>query len=276
MSDLPSPSFSDDDLSADLDGELDAETHARIAGDPVARARQAELAAAAAFVATPVSPLDADVADRLVTTAAATPRRRGRGPTPWLVAAAVILLVAVGMTLVWSGRDTGSDEASSQRTAADAAEPETELDATEGTEAPPTTLSPDAAAGALDGATPERGTSSESVTSGAPSTAPFLGSFDDADELRTAFATTLAPADEAEPPADVEVPFDEAFTRCAEQLAFTLDLDGDPLASGYAVVDGMLVLVYEWDHESFEDGRPTTLVTAVGRDACDEVALFER
>jgi hypothetical protein len=71
-------------------------------------------------------------------------------------------------------------------------------------------------------------------------------------------------------------PSSEALARCEQQLQITLELDDAPLASGYAVVDGRLVLVYEWDHESFTDGRPTTLVTAVGNDACDEVALFER
>jgi hypothetical protein len=63
------PPLTDDDLSAVLDGEAPAHVVARAEADPAARARLAELRAAADFVAAPVAALPDDVVDRLVSRA---------------------------------------------------------------------------------------------------------------------------------------------------------------------------------------------------------------
>jgi hypothetical protein len=255
----PAP-LSDDDLSADLDDEAGIDVRARLIDDPRAAARQAELASAARWLrGAPAVDLADDQIDALVAGALEaldtpeSPRGSRRAAGPWLVAAAVVALMAVGLTMIWSGRENDADTAA----------------------APTTTVAADVQS---DSDTAEERLTSPESESAAPSTtssdSPYLGTFADAEGLRGALASSLAADATTESP--IAAPSAATVARCEQQLQISLELNGEPRASGYAVVDDRLVLVYEWDHESFVDGRPTTLVTAVGGDACDEVALFER
>jgi hypothetical protein len=263
MTNSPAP-FSDDDLSADLDDEAGIDVRARILEDPQASARRTELAEAARWLAdSPVARLpdeqvDALVANALeVSAAPALPRRAGRSGAPWLVAAAVIVLVGIGLSLIWTGREDSTETSANASTTATATDQESSAE--DAADQDPTT---------------DVGREASAAEPGAIAATPFLGTFDDADALRAA----LADSSPAEVTADtsIDAPSTSALARCEQQLQITLELEGPPLATGYASVGGQLVLVYEWDHESFTDGRPTTLVTAVGSDACDQVALFER
>lgn len=303
------PTFSDDDLSLALDGDADAELLARIEADPEARARLEALRAAAALVATPVDPLDDRTVDDLISTAVdtpvapATPRRSSAGSrraTPWLVAASVIVLMAVGLSLVWAGRGTEEDQAGASRTAADASQ-----ELSDG--AADAAFSEDGAgadAGAGSSANTADAEESEAAPSGGHGSATtiptnpteglpvvFLGDYPSGEALRqataTSFAEALAASDTtatfggSDPDPDAtgrsrSEPSAASVDRCAQQLQVALSLASDPLQAGYATVDDRDVLVYEFATTSAQDGSETTLVAAVGKDACDEVVLFER
>lgn len=277
----PASPFSDDELSLAIDGELDADRAALLEADPVARARRDALAAAAARVGTAVEPLDATAVDQLIAAALeaplapSAPPRTTRGPQPWLVAAAVVALVAVGLGLVWSGRGTQSDQASFQTVgnSISAADEATESGAGSGRDGA------EEAAGSMAETAPEASTDTSSApTTTAPGLpvlpdALALGEFASGDELREALADAFPASAQ---PTSAEVPSAAALERCATQLQVTLDLAGDPLRTGFATVDGRAVLVYEFEAPAFDDGQPTTLVAAVGSDACDQVAIFQR
>ena len=105
-----------------------------------------------------------------------------------------------------------------------------------------------------------------------------LGTFASGAELREALASSF-PATANTTRTDSTagaLPAPAAVDRCATQLQVTLELDGDPLQVGVATVDGDPVLVYEFATTATDDGSPTTLVAAVGVDACDPIELFER
>ncbi len=278
MTDQPTP-LTDEELSAALDDQADASVAARVAASPEAHARSAELAAAAALVANAAVPeLPATAVDTLINgaldvpLAPAAPRRESRGPRPWLVAAAVAALAAVGLGLVLSGRGASEDHASRSSGAGnDVAESTTAGD------------------GELDAAPEAFDTASESGSiagSDTPSTLATvgvlpvvdLGAFADGDALREALATSF-PTEAARNTTGSSsraMPADAAVTRCGDQLKVTLELESDPLNAGYATVADSPVLVYEFAAPSFADGSPTTLVAAVGEAACDQVVLFER
>jgi hypothetical protein len=295
MTDHLTPASPDEELSAAIDGELDptraAALDGELAADGARRARRDELARVAARVGVPVAPLSADAVDDLVATALDAPlapaaARPSRGPSPLLVAAAITLLVAVGLGLVWSGRGSETEDRASTSESAPA---EVANDAGAGA---------DASAGAATESADEGGTGADSLDSltgdgtesGAPTStipptssavaAPLeLGSFATAEELRTALATTFAPApatsgEQTErtqaPPTAAQV------ERCGTQLQVTLELDDVAQQAGYGTVDGEPVLVYEFAAPSFADGSPTTLIAAVGTDSCQQVVLFER
>jgi hypothetical protein len=297
MTDHPTPPSSDEELSASLDGELDpartTELTARLEVDPALRARRAALASAADRVREPVAPLDAATVDELVANALAAPvvplpARATRGPAPWLVAAAITLLVAVGLGLVWSGRDGGaSDQASTGADASSSAGATVDESTAERTD-------PDASDGASTEALDTSGDTAEAPaesSEGAPtSTIPpmdaaiappvDLGTFATGDDLRAALADAFpVPGPElgsgTSPNATV-APSSEQVERCATQLQVTLELEDGPLQVGYAAVEDAPVLVYEFAADSFADGSPTTLVAAVGTEACEQVVFFER
>ncbi len=303
MTDQPTPT--DDDLSLALDGEADDELLARIEASPAAQARLAELQAAADLVAgTSIPTLDGDAVDELISTALDTPvapsrgvsASRGRGgATPWLVAASVILLMAVGLSLVWAGQSSDDDQASATFATGDAAQFEASAES-----------GADGAFSAEDGTGESSGAPSPVTGShGAPTTAPsaapaadltvvYLGTYPSGDQLREATASSFADAlrmngsafsgDQAETATDIDAtgrraqapPSDAAVNRCAQQLQVTLKLDTAPIQAGYANVDDREVLVYEFTATSARTDEETTLVAAVGADACDEVVIFER
>jgi Putative zinc-finger len=196
----------DELLSAYLDGEATPAAVARIEADPVARARLAELRAAAALVATPVDSLPPDRADTAIAAAlAARPNgatvidlaRRRRLLTVASIAAAVLLLggIAIGVSRSRSSSPTAVATASSAST----------------------TLATREAAGAA-------GTAATGGDTHVPAAAPALattsvgdlGAFADLDALlaaaRQAFSTqtfsattTTAPALACPPPSDATV-----------------------------------------------------------------------
>ncbi|WP_421117986.1 hypothetical protein ACE2AJ_11285 [Aquihabitans daechungensis] len=303
MTDHPTPT--DDDLSLALDGEADAELLARIDADPAARARLEQLRGAAGLVGdATVPPLDDDVVDQLIATAVDTPMApprpassRASGATPWLVAAAVIVLMAIGLSLVWAGRSTDEDQASA--TKSDAATLQESSDATESSGG-----SSDSSFSAGDaGAESEMGlpgghgaptTTAATASRSADLPVLYLGSYPSGAKLREATARSFAdawkasgsplvfdaddsaPEDSANARLQQEQPSARAVSRCADQLRVTLSLQGDPIQTGYATVDDKPVLVYEFATTSARSDAPTTLVAAVGVDACDEVVIFER
>ena len=270
--------FSDDDLSAALDGEASPEVLAGIEASPEARARQAELGAAAARMAgATVPPLDDDVVDALIAAALDEPAapsvpagRRRTGPPVWAVAAGLVLLVATGLALVWSGRQedqvafkTVGDSIAADRDAGGATAESSAADEA----SPGEMVLPDhggTASGAGDGTNASTTTTPEASTALAPLV--FLG----------ALASSFAPSPLAAGTQPEAAPADAAVDRCQQQLEVTLELEGGPTARGYALVDGQEVLVYEFDRASFADGSPTQLIAAVGVDACQQVVFFER
>jgi hypothetical protein len=187
-----------------------------------------------------------------------------------LVAAGVALVVALGIGLVVTGRDRGRNDRASRSAA--------ELDARPGTTASPSLEGPssnDAAAAKAD----------HGVASGAaPSTTLGLafgadrvldlGTFASPDALRSSLAAGF-PAASAPLPSG-GVPATAALQRCGTQVAVTLNLKGEPLHVGYGTVAGRQVLVYEYPSTSYADKAPTTLVAAVGTQACDPVITFQR
>ena len=267
----------DEELSAAIDGEADPEVIARIDRDPEARARFEELRAAADRVAgLPPVALPDDAVDRLVAGALDVPvappaPARGTPRTTWLVAAGVVLLVGLGLVLVFTGRGGDEDLASSgsdgsfdtvgsaideDGAGADAApEASAEADASSGQAATTTAPSDEASdAGVVD-----------------------LGAYASGEELRAALATSFPATATANRVEGARAAASTAaIDRCAEQLQVTLGLDDGPLQVGVATVDDDDVLVYEFATTATDDGSPTTLVAAVGTDACDPIELFER
>jgi hypothetical protein len=251
--------------------------------------------AASARVAEPIDPLDEATVDQLVTTALATPvapdrpvAAGGRRATPWLVAASVISLMAVGLSLVWAGRGAEDDQAGASRTAADSSSQEA------GDGAADSSFEESSAAGGGEAAPSSGGHGSATTIAANPTEGlpvVYLGEYPSGDALREATATSFADAlassdtaasfDGADPQSETasrsrSAPPEAAVDRCAQQLQITLSLETNPLQAGYATVDDRDVLVYEFAATSARDGSETTLVAAVGQDACDEVVLFER
>jgi hypothetical protein len=291
MNDQPTP-LSDDELSAALDGEVDADTQARIDADPEAGARTAELAAASELLAgASVPPLDAATVDDLIGTALdapvapARPQSAGqrRGPAPWLVAAGVAVLMAVGLTLIWSGRNDEDQTASFDNVSAEIKSSDSggaSSGSGGGSDAADAPLDHDPTTTASTADSGEASASTIPSTSTRTLAAVALGTFADGDALRS----KLAEADDGwvsegtfgDGSTRSKAPTEEAFDRCAEQLQVTLKLDDPAIRMGYATVADKPVVVYEFPTVSSRSGDPTTLVAAVGVDACEQVIIFER
>ncbi|WP_426570664.1 hypothetical protein [Aquihabitans sp. McL0605] len=281
MTDHPT-SFSDDELSAAIDGEADADLQARIDADPDASARQAELRAASDRVAgSPIEPLPADTVDDLIASALdapmapAKPARAARsGPAPWLVAAGVAVLMAIGLSLIWAGRSSQDDQASS--TAAEASTTAAaESSAKSDTRAGGHGSDSSAADAQLDSST-----AAPTTTKSLAAQATYLGDFATGAKLREALggggAWTAATGSFGSAKT-ADVPAAAAIDRCAQQLQVTLSLADPPVQVGYGKVGTDPVLVYEFSTTSVVDKKtPATLVAAVGVDACDQVVIFQR
>ena len=132
-------------------------------------------------------------------------------------------------------------------------------------------------ADAAHGAAPTTTTSPSLNTTSGGEEVLDLGTFASGAELREALAEVFpGAAFSADDGATRSRASDDAVARCAEQLRVTLELADGPQRVGIAVVDGQDVLVYEFATVATDDGSPTTLVAAVGIDACDPIELFER
>ena len=288
MTDHSTPT--DDDLSLALDGEADAELLARIEASPEAQARLEQLRAASRLVGNaPVPPLADGTVDELIATALDTPVAPARRTST----TSVVLLMAVGLSLVWAGRSSDDDQASATK----ASESADGIEAAGGGSVADS-ASPSAeertAAGMVPGGHGAPTTTAAATGSQAVPPIVYLGTYPSGDRLRAATASSFTEALDAsgsplefgdpDPGAGGEEinrtmpapPAQTAVDRCAEQLQITLSLEAGPLQTGYAVVDDTDVLVYEFATTSARDAKETTLVAAVGADACDEVVLFER
>ena len=292
MTDLPPPPpVSDEDLSAAVDGLAAPDVVERIAADPSTVGRQRAMTAAATAVGSSVTPLPGATVDHLIANALAagpgstgddqaaapgpllaphgpTPSRRRRLPPTWLVAAVITLVVAVGLTLVWSGIRDG--DAGQTTTAASRADTE-------------------AGAAGRDGGSAERSggdTGANATVAGSPSGSGGgaveqvvdLGRFASAEDLRSTLAAGF-PGQQPRRPADPAPPA-ARLDRCAQQVRVTLNgtqepppLGPRPDRQGYARIGDRQVLVYEFVTTSFQAGK-SAVVAAVGVDACDPVVTF--
>lgn len=265
----------DDLLSADVDGETSPAEHARIESDPELRSRREALKAAATVAALPPTPLAPAVVDRIVehamdgsradggraapvrsASSGSRARARWRQP-PVLVAAAVVLLGAIGIGLIVtapSGRHRTDTSASAAKG-----------------------LTTDKAAGAEG-----RGVSPPSTRAGGSGSTDqnavaFLGRFASVGELRAALQTTLPPVASAPAPEGSQVSSgqadrcatvvearDPALTRPNRQTTVGASLAGRPL------------VVLQYRARAVKSGRQTTRVVALGAAACDEILDIER
>jgi hypothetical protein len=303
------PPFDDLQLSAALDDDVDAEVAARIEQDPEARVRLDQLRTARDLVAAAtVDPLPRATVEHLLTTAlgaadadtdtgeagpaptapavvAPSPGRRPGSAPAWLVAAVVLVLMGVGLTLVYAGRDDDTEVAVSEvgqsvdesadggagaRTDAETGAPDgpdTGSAAAAEAEAP----EPDGAA--TEGAgTDDAPTATTLSPTGAPVLVP-LGSFTDADALRVHLRDGFpTPAAGSEPATETDL--DAAF-RCLGKIDGMFGTGSEPVHVGLATVAEEPTVVYELPYRT-DDGRDTTLVVAVGELTCIPSLSFQR
>jgi hypothetical protein len=296
----PRPPLTDEDLSAVVDGEAEPHLVERVRSDPSARVRADQLhAAGQALRATPVTPLDAATVDAMigraldasvdtggpdpVVTPLTPPVPGRRGPAPWLVAAAIVALVAIGLGLVWSGTrsDEGEFATVGDQVADEAGDPAGDGDTMASAEDATGSRS-DAEAGQADGAAPEALPApphgAVPTTGGAAgnesASLPDLGAHDTAADLRTALRDGFPDGLPLTSGTPVDSPTRGAVDRCRNQAMVTFDLEGPADAEGVAEVDGRLVLVYEFEDAAVVDGN--TYVIARGIEACDPVLDFQR
>lgn len=302
----PLPPLTDEDLSAVLDGEAGPEVVARVQADPAARARvDAFRAAGDALRQAPVDPLDAATVDHLIAGALASadgagtadgaatadhdrgtdavvtplaPRRNNRGAPRWLVAAAIIALVAVGLGLVWSGVSNDGDSNLAQQTADQSGDSSEESDsgAGGGGDSGGAAIEPEAPDTEGTGGEGPQAVPTTTGESASEDTIPDvvdLGGFASFDALRTALRTTFPASATAR---ENDGPSQEQIDRCDTQMRQVFEIADGPVNTGIATVADQEVIVFEYDRPSFADGRPTTFVTAVTPDACTAELSFER
>lgn len=289
----PTQPLTDEDLSAVVDGEATPDVVARVQADPSARARlEAFRAAATSIGQTPVPPLDPTTVDGLIARAiheseevapepdsahdavvAPLPSRRGgRGAPPWLVAAGIAVLVAIGLGLVWSGTRSDPTDTVASGSSADSAEESAAVDRGEAEVTGEDGRETDGDASAGEQPTLE---GPGSTPSDGAAGVDDLGPFADADALRSALATAFPPADQltvSTTPAD-----DASLVRCDQLSRAVLEITGGPTRQALATVAGDPVFVFEYERASFADETtPTTVVTAVAPASCDQLLTFER
>lgn len=299
------PPLDDLDLSAILDGEASADVRDRLAQDPAAQARLDQLRSAqAALMAATVAALPTTEVDELVAAAlhaaggqapvVAEPEpepvttddplvtplvsRRRKPVPPWLVAAVVVVLVGLGITLVWDGRDDADDNFAFETVGQSIRTEERSGEGTAGDNAPASEMAEDD----ISASSPtEAGAATPDGDAAATTTAPTadrpglveLGTFEDADALRVTLRDSFPTAT-----ADTTT-FDDtlaaAADRCLAKVDGLFQTFGPPTATGTAVVAGEDVLVYELPYRT-DDGRDTSLVMAVGEQSCIPVLTFQR
>lgn len=297
----PTPPLSDEDLSAVLDGEATPDVVARVQADPQARARlDAFRAVATSIGRAPVDPLAPSTVDDLVaralaeasSPAAATyppptgdpvvtplaPPRGDRSAPRWLVAAAIVALVAIGLGLVWSGTndddtDTLAGDTSTSAESSDGAGggEGSASDSAESSEEPTASEGPDGDVGQQ----PANPAVPTTTIDGDEDLVGDLGTFADADELRTALARSFPPASALS--RGTIARDDASLARCDQLNREVFEIDDGPTETAVATVDGDRVFVFEYERVSFADETtPTTVVTAVAPDTCDQLLTFER
>ena len=266
----PLPPLSDEDLSAVIDGEAGPDLLARVEADPRAQARLATLRRAiASLQGDPVIPLDQATVDQLIARALSPadaevtslpPRASRRTPPGWLVAAAVVACMAIGLGLVLSDRSnsgTTTLTASDQKSTGSA-----DLASEAGVPSGPHDL-----------ATTLPGAGYEAAID------PIeLGTFATDDALREALKnqfpsgsnTTTSPESAAGSLTGAQV------TRCQAQVQNVLTLTAEPTNVGHALVAGSPVLVYEFPASSITGSAPAPIVAAVTVDTCAQVFTFQR
>lgn len=273
---------SDEDVSSVVDGLADDDTAARVRAQAGARLTAFEDSRRLVGEAG-VAPLPADIVDELVANAVAaltdeakddvsstesitTPqqpvRDRARTAVPaWLVAAAVVVMMAIGITLIGTGRN--NETASKFTTVGSSISADDSRAAEESAASAPSADAGAAATTTVAGATAGSVSDATSVTE--------LGDFADPDALRVAlrvgFGALDAPSREL-PTVVVE--------RCQSQAEVTLALTGDPTNVGVATVAKREVLVYVYPYQVDDHPDVTQIVVARGRDACDPVLTFQR
>ncbi|MCU1354004.1 MAG: hypothetical protein JWM05_3213 [Acidimicrobiales bacterium] len=284
----PHPPLDDEQLSADLDGEAGPDVQARIAADPVAQARQAELRTAAELAAGPVAPLPDDVVDRLIAGAidadganqldderadrpVAPPvplRRRRGGPPPWSVAAAVVALVVVGLGLVWSGRSNDRRDVAGRGPVAEQS-------------AASTTASPDATngGGSLAGKSAPTTVPTAPKASTADQTVGDLGAFPSAGALRAALAKATPRSQQVKRAAVPGVSASQ-LARCAQLVESGFPV-GAQIETARATIAGEPVIVYVYRSRVRTKGATSTppnqeLVAVVDVVSCAPRLTFVR
>lgn len=290
------PPLDDLDLSAYLDGEDDGEVSARLEAEPGARERLDQLRIARDAVAgADVVALSDDQVDSIVAAALAVDadntsdgghpvspvpigRHRG-GPPMWAVAAVVMVLVGIGLTLVWSGRDSGDDDVAFTAIGASISDEDSANSSSDGGGREPSTASdmaPEASAG-TDLTAGEAGISTTTAPAGAGAapTLVYLGEFSDADALREQLRDAF-PTDGVGPLPDTGITDDlTAAFRCLGKIDGLFTTSGEPTDVGLADVDGSFVVVYDMPYQT-DEGRDTTLVIAVDEVSCTPVLTFQR
>lgn len=256
----------DDELvSAVLDGEATEAEVDRVRSDPALAARLEQFRQAASMLADPPPSLPPEQSRAMLEAALAAGRDSGdksdapvpaapmaplrpsrRVPPAFLVAAAVIVMVAVGLALVLNGRG-GQNRANrvSKGISSDTFSPAT------GDAKSKADSGARDKAGAVPGAVSPHASGTQSVpTSAAGEGQPapaYLGTFAGADQLRNALGAldpaTLRPTEPPTPP-DSSVTYTQAqLQRCAQIPRGYEQQLGQPLAFAYAKVNGDSVVV---------------------------------
>ncbi len=261
------PAGADDELvTAVLDGEATEAEVDRVRSDPALAARLEQFRQAAAALADPPPPLPDDQRRAVLEGALAAGRDAGEGPQApkpvgpiaprrsrrhvppaFLVAAAVIVMVAVGLALVLNGRgeQNRDSRASSKATSSD-----TFSQASGDSQAKAGSGTADKTAAAQGGEGPHAGGTQQAPTSAAGEgrpALPYLGTFTNADQLRSALGaldpTTLRPTEPSTPP-DASGSYTQAqLQRCAQIPRGYEQQLGQPFAYAYANVNGDSVVV---------------------------------
>ncbi len=277
------------DLSLSLDGVASPEIEARLQSDHATLARREQMRRAIELIASPPSPLDDQAVNSTISAALDGARRNvsadpgvvsmlpspgstgSRRIPPWLVAAAVLILMGVGLTLVYTGRETSTDVAFQQ--VGSSLEPDTAL--TESADADNTAEREAAAAGAAAPDAADAVSTTSAVSSAGGTSVPTLvplGSFESADQLREHLRSGFPEA-----PPDVtnaEHDLDAAF-RCLGKIDTMFGTGSEPVHVGLATIAGDRTVVYELPYKA-TDGRQTTLVVAVGELSCIPALSFQR
>ena len=199
------------------------------------------------------------------------PSRRTGSVPPWLVAAVVLLLLGIGLTLVYTGRDADTDVAF-DTVGSSIADGSAATDAGRSTDEETAALeSGDAAAGTAEDASSTTG-APLAGTASAPVLVP-LGSFPDPDALRVHLRDGFPEAAPDAAPA-TETDVDAAF-RCLGKIDGMFNTGSEPAHVGLATVANEPTVVYELPYRT-DDGRDTTLVVAVGELTCIPSLSFQR